>query len=90
MGWTAARKLREVVANVRRVLAVEMVCAAQAIDLRASVAEPGPATRAVHDRLRRDIPAMYADREVAPQLATADALLPDLVAAAESVIGPLR
>ena len=33
MGWTAVRKLREVVSNVRACLAVEICCAAQGIDL---------------------------------------------------------
>lgn len=89
MGWGAVRKLREVVANVRTTLAVELVCAAQGIDLRADIAVPAAATGAVHARLRRESAAMYADREVAPQLAGADALLPVLVAAAEAVAGPL-
>jgi histidine ammonia-lyase len=90
MGWTAARKLREVVANVRTVLAVELVCAAQGIDSRAGVAAPSTAVAAVHTRLRAAIPGMPVDREVAPQLAAADALLAELVAAAQAVTGPLR
>ncbi|MDX6285349.1 MAG: histidine ammonia-lyase [Frankiales bacterium] len=89
MGWGAVRKLRDVVAGIRSVLAVELVCAAQAIDLRADIAGPAAATAAVHNRLRADVPWMDVDREVASQLAAADRLLPDLVAAAESVAGPL-
>jgi histidine ammonia-lyase len=90
MGWGAARKLRDVVSGVRSVLAVELVCAAQGIDLREGVATPGPATRAAHERLRAVVPRMDVDREVASQLAAADRLLPELVAAAEGVTGPLR
>jgi histidine ammonia-lyase len=89
MGWGAVRKLREVVAGVRSVLGVELVCAAQGIDLRADVAGPGPATAAVHARIRDDVERMDVDREVAPQLAAADRLLPELVGAAESVSGRL-
>jgi histidine ammonia-lyase len=89
MGWTSMRKLRDVVRNVRSVLAVEMVCAAQAIDLRADTASPSPAVAAAHAVLREQVPAMNVDREVAPQLAAVDALLPELVAAAEGVAGPL-
>ena len=89
MGWGAVRKLREVVANVRTTLAVELVCAAQGVDLRSQVAGPGPATQAVHARLRQVVARMDVDREVAPQLAVADAVLPELVAAAEGVTGPL-
>src|SRR6185436_20098297 len=47
MGWTSVRKLREVVANVRAVLSVEIVAASQAIDFRAELAEPGAASGAV-------------------------------------------
>jgi histidine ammonia-lyase len=89
MGWHAVRKLREVIRNVRAVLAVELVVAAQAIDLRADVAAPADATAAAHARLREEVARMDTDREVAPQLAAVDALLPELVAAAESVAGPL-
>ena len=53
MGWTAVRKLREVVANVRTCLAVEVCCAAQGIDLRAEVAEPSEPLRAVHAAVPR-------------------------------------
>jgi histidine ammonia-lyase len=89
MGWTAMRKLRDVVANVRSVLAVEIVAAAQAIDYRAHVAEPGTATNAVYSRLRKEVPPMMTDRAVSDQIMTADRLLPELVAAASSAVGPL-
>jgi histidine ammonia-lyase len=90
MGWGAVRKLRDVVAGVRAVLAVELVCAAQGIDLRSDVAAPGPATAAVHARLRAAIPRMDVDREVGSQITAADHLLAELVDAATSVSGPLR
>jgi histidine ammonia-lyase len=89
MGWTSMRKLRDVVRNVRSVLAVEMLCAAQAIDLRADTAAPSPAVAAAHAVLRAHVPAMNVDREVAPQIDAVDELLPGLVAAAEGVAGPL-
>ena len=38
MGWGAARKLRLVVANLTRVVAVELCCAARGLDLRAPLA----------------------------------------------------
>ena len=46
MAWLAVRKLRKVVDNVRRILAVEYICAARAIDLRAPL-EPAAATGAL-------------------------------------------
>src|SRR5580704_3279297 len=85
MGWTSVRKLREVVANVRACLAVEICCGAQGIDLRASVAEPSVPLRAVHDLVRSSVPRMDIDREVAAQLASVNDLLPEICrVAAES------
>jgi histidine ammonia-lyase len=78
MGWTAVRKLREVVANVRACLAVEICCAAQGIDLRESVAQPSVPLRGVHDLVRSAVPRIDIDREVAPQLAAVDTLLPQI------------
>ena len=82
MGWTAVRKLRDVVANVRTCLAVEICCATQGIDLRADIAPPSEPLRAVHDTVRASVPRMDVDREVAGQIAAVDALLPQLCQAA--------
>ena len=78
MGWTSVRKLREVIGNVRVCLAVEICCATQGIDLRASVAEPSIPLRAVHDLVRASVPRMDIDREVAAQLASVNDLLPEI------------
>ncbi|MDQ1628761.1 MAG: histidine ammonia-lyase [Actinomycetota bacterium] len=89
MGWTSVRKLREVVANVRAVLSVEIVAACQALDFRAAVASPGPASAAVHRRVRRAVPTMDVDRDVSDQVAAVDRLLRELVADAEAAVGAL-
>jgi histidine ammonia-lyase len=89
MGWTAVRKLREVVANVRTCLAVEVCCAAQGIDLRADVAAPSEPLRAVHREVRSRVPMMAADREVAGQITAVDGLLPILADAAGARCGGL-
>src|SRR6476659_9475029 len=78
MGWTSMRKLREVVTNVRHVLAVEVLAASQALDLRADVAEPGAASSAVHAALRAAVPVMDEDRNVSDQLETVAAMLREL------------
>jgi histidine ammonia-lyase len=83
------RKLREVVANVRSVLSVEVLAAAQALDLRAEVAAPGAASSAVHARVRRDVAVMDEDRNVSDQLAAVDGMLRELVEAAEAAVGAL-
>ena len=89
MGWHAARKAGEVLENVRTVLAVEVLCAVQGIDLRAEIAGPGPATGAVRAAVRAAVPAMPVDREVTPQVEAVRAMLPRLVDVAEQVAGPL-
>jgi histidine ammonia-lyase len=89
MGWTAVRKLREVVANVRTCLAVEILCATAGIGLRAGIAPPSPAVAAVHDLVRAHVPAMEVDREVSEQIVAVEALIADLCAAAEAASGHL-
>ena len=90
MGWSAARKLRRALDGLARVLAVEMLTAARALDLRAPL-RPGPATAAVVAALRARVPAPGPDRYLAPEIAAAVDLVRDgaLVAAAETVTGPL-
>jgi len=68
MGWSAARKLRTSVDNLRRILAVELLASARGIDLRAPL-EPGPATGAVVRALRETVPGPGVDRYLAPELA---------------------
>jgi histidine ammonia-lyase len=91
MGWGAARKLRAVVANLTRILAVELACAARALDLRAPL-RPGPGTAAALAAVRRRIEGPGVDRFLAPELAAAEALAGsgELLDAVESAIGALR
>ena len=92
MGWSAARKLRRSVDGLTRVLAVELLTAARAIDLRAPLT-PAPATGAVVTALREaGAPAPGTDRFLAPEIEVAVQLVASgaAVAAAESVTGPLN
>lgn len=91
MGWAAARKLRRVLANLARILAIEAVCAVAGLDLRAPL-KPAPATGAVRDLLRTRIPAPGPDRFLAPDLAVAEELVRTgrLLGAAVAVEGPLQ
>lgn len=90
MGWHAARKLRRAVENLARILAVELVTSARALELRSPL-RSAPATRAVRDALRVRVPGMGPDRSVAPELADAVALVTTGAVrdAAASVAGPL-
>ena len=74
MAWNAVRKLRRLVDNTRRILAVELVVAARAIELRAPLT-PGPATGLALRTLRTRVPGPGPDRYLAPELAAADELL---------------
>jgi histidine ammonia-lyase len=91
MGWSAARKLRRCVDGLARVLAIELLTAARALDMRAPL-EPAPATAAVRDALRHRVAGPGTDRFLAPEIESAlDCVTSgDAVAAAESVIGPLN
>ncbi|MGI9609267.1 MAG: aromatic amino acid lyase, partial [Acidimicrobiia bacterium] len=74
MAWSATRKLRQVIDNVRRILAVEYTIAARAVEARSPL-EPAAATGALIDLLRSSVPGAGPDRYLAPELASAEALL---------------
>jgi histidine ammonia-lyase len=90
MGWSAARKLRRAVDALTRVLAIEVLSAARGLDLRAPLTA-APATAAVVAALRTEVPGPATDRYLAPDIETAVRRVADgsLLAAAESVVGPL-
>ncbi|TGU43135.1 histidine ammonia-lyase, partial [Mesorhizobium sp. M00.F.Ca.ET.186.01.1.1] len=64
MGTTAARKLRTVISNVTKVLAIEYLAAAQAIDF--GTGDLGAGTSKAYAELRRVIPRLNEDREMHP------------------------
>lgn len=75
MGWSAARKLRRAVDGLTRVVAVEVLTAARALDLRAPL-QPSPATGAVVRTLRdAGIAGPGPDRHLAPEIELAVALV---------------
>lgn len=91
MGWGAARKLRRAVDGLTRVVAIEILTAARALDLRAPMA-PAAATGAVVALLRfSGVPGPGADRFLSPQIeATVDLVSSGAVlTTAESTIGAL-
>jgi histidine ammonia-lyase len=77
LGWSACRKLRTALDNLRAILAVEVICGARALDLRAPLT-PAPGTGAARDALRAVVPGPGPDRWLAPELqAAADFLRED-------------
>ncbi|MGI5439284.1 histidine ammonia-lyase [Streptomyces shenzhenensis] len=91
MGWAAARKLRRAVDGLTRVLAIEVLTAARALDLRAPL-RPAPATAAVRDLIRTRVPGPGPDRFLSPEIEQTAELAAggDLLAAAQSVSGELQ
>lgn len=88
-------KLRQSVANLRRILAVELVAAARGLELRSVLAAraPAPATAAVVAALREGVDGPGPDRWLSPELAAAEDLVRSGAiarAAAEAVGGKLR
>lgn len=89
LGWSACRKLRKAIDNLRAILAVELVCGARALDLRAPLT-PAAGTRAARDALRDVVPGPGPDRWLAPELEAATEFLRQgrlTVAVAEAGIG---
>ena len=75
MGWSAARKLRKAVDGLRRVLAIEILTAARAIDMREQ--QPSPAVAAVIARLRDDVAGPGVDRFLSPEIEATVQLVAD-------------
>ncbi|CAB5119695.1 MAG: histidine ammonia-lyase [Actinobacteria bacterium] len=74
MGWSAARKLRKVVENLSRILAIELVTSARAIEFREGLT-PSPATARVIKELRKTVPGVGPDRFLSPELEAATTLV---------------
>jgi histidine ammonia-lyase len=67
MAMGAAWKARRVAKNVRQVLAIELMCAAQGLDLRAPLA-PGRGVAVAHAAVRRLVPQLVGDRVLSPDM----------------------
>ncbi len=67
LGWHAGRKLRRSIDGLRRVLAVEILTAARALDFRAPL-QPGPVTGAVRDLVRTVVAGPGPDRHLGPEI----------------------
>lgn len=77
MGPIAGRLARRVLEGVERILAIELVCAAQALDVRLAggAPKPGVGVAEAHRRVRERVPPLVADREPGPDLEAATELV---------------
>ena len=91
MGTIAARKCREIVNNTEAVLAIELLCAAQALDLFTNM-KPGEGTLAAYQAIRRAVSHMDADRFLARDIEAVRKLIRsgEIVSAVEEAVGPLQ
>lgn len=69
MGWGAGKKLLTVIDNVRRVLAIELLCAVQGIGFRAPL-QPAQATGNVMALIRQHVPPLTDDRSLSAEIET--------------------
>jgi histidine ammonia-lyase len=90
MAWGAARKLRAALANLTRIVAIELAAAARALELRAPLA-PAPGTAAALAAIRSAVPGFGPDRVLAPELEAVAELVRGgaVVTAVEAEIGEL-
>jgi histidine ammonia-lyase len=90
MGTIAARQCAASVANVENVIAIELLCAAQALDFRKPL-DPGAGTAAAHRCVREHVAHLDRDRELAPDIARVRDLVRsgELLRTVERVVGAL-
>jgi histidine ammonia-lyase len=90
MGSISALKLLQVLRNVQRILAVELLTVAQALDFRAPL-KPGRGVEVAHQALRERVTHADEDYEVRNDLDSCTAMLAsgDLATWVESAIGDL-
>ena len=80
MGSIAARHARQVLEHSERIVAIELICAAQGLDLRLELqpgTAPGAGVAEAHARVRAVIAHLESDREPGPDLAAATRLVHD-------------
>ena len=91
MGTIAARKCREIITNAEHVVAIELLCAAQALDLFTNL-KPGKGTMAAYTAIRKKIPHLEEDRILSIDIAAMHKMMHtgDILNAVETSIGALK
>jgi histidine ammonia-lyase len=77
MGMTSALKFTQVVNNVERILAIELMCAAQGLDFLKPL-KPGPRLAEVHARVRKRVPHLERDAPLSSFIESLVELVRDL------------
>lgn len=88
MGVTSALKLQQIVQNAASVLAIELLCNAQALDLL-SPKKTSPVLQKVHQSIRSAVPRMERDRVIAEDITSVTRIMerPSFLAEIETILG---
>jgi histidine ammonia-lyase len=91
MGTISARKCRDVVSNAEDVIAIELLCAAQALDLFTNM-KSGEGTLAAYQVIRQAVPHLEKDRILSSDIAAVKQLMRDakILNAVEKQVGELQ
>ena len=91
MGTIAARKCREIIKNTENVIAIELLCAAQALDLFTNL-KPGEGTLEAYTAIRQVISHLEQDRVLSEDIATMKQLMrtDKILKAVEKRVGVLK
>ena len=91
MGTISARKCRDIVGNVEDVIAIELLCAAQALDLFTNM-KPGKGTLAAYRAIRQAVSHLEKDRVLSSDIAAVKELMHNgkVLNAVEKQVGALR
>ncbi|MDQ0155039.1 histidine ammonia-lyase [Robertmurraya andreesenii] len=76
MGTIGSRHAYQIITNTRRVLAIELICAMQAADIRGK-GKMAPITKGILEEARKQIPFIEKDRVFAKDMAVAEKWLKD-------------
>ncbi len=74
MGMGAALKLKPVLENLRKILAIELLCASQGIDFLHPL-QPGAGGKKAHRLVRSVSPTLKNDRSLAPDIRRLEELI---------------
>jgi histidine ammonia-lyase len=94
MGTISARKCREILDNVEHIIAVELLCAAQALDLLAADKpyKPGEGTREAYNVIRENISYLEKDRVLSKDIEIMVSLIRsgEILRQIEEAVGELK
>ena len=91
MGTISARKCREIIKNTENVIAIELLCGAQAMDLFTNI-KPGEGTMAAYNVIRGTVSHLDSDRILSKDIEAVKSLMQSgkILEAVEEKVGELR